>query len=109
MADDDRPPREPPSNMLGKTSLVLGIIASTFVIFLLLCAGVAQQQGWLNAVKPIFGVLGGTCSFVGFASVLMGLVALFQKSRSRGIAIVGMILGMIAVLLFAAAVNNANK
>jgi hypothetical protein len=94
-------------NTLGKTSLILGIIGSFFVVLTGLCAGVGQQQGWLPAVGPLLAVIGGSFAFLGLVGVLLGGMGLFH--RNRGTAIAGVVLGLVAVLLFAAIVNQANK
>ena len=92
------PPQTP--NALGKASLVLGILASTFVFMVGLCAGVGKQQGWLPAVGPLLFVLGGTFSFMGLVSALLGFGGLWGRHRSRAAAFFGMLLGIATVLLF---------
>lgn len=102
------PMNSPPTpNTLGKTSLVLGIVGSFFVVLIGLCAGVGQQQGWLQAVAPALAIFGGAFAFLGLVSILLGFLGLFH--RARGPAIAGLLLGVIAVVLFAAIVNQANK
>ena len=103
MATDSRPPLVP--NTLGKASLILGILASTLTFSIGLCAGVGQQQGWLKHAEPLFFVLGGTFAFLGLVSALLGFGGLFGRNRSRASAIFGLILGLIALFLFAAIVN----
>ena len=97
----------PASNTLGKTSLVLGIVGSFFVVLIGLCAGVGQQQGWLQAVAPVLAIFGGAFAFLGLVSVLLGFLGLFH--RARGTAIAGLLLGLATVVLFAAIVSQANK
>lgn len=95
------------SNTLGKTSLFLGILGSFFVVLIGLCAGVGQQQGWLNSVGPILAVVGGSFAFLGLIAVLLGFLGIFH--RARGTAIAGLLLGLLAVLMFAAIVNQASR
>lgn len=94
-------------NTLGKTSLFLGILGSFFVVLVGLCAGVGQQQGWLNAVAPLLAVIGGAFAFLGLISILLGFLGLFH--RARGTAIAGLLLGLVTVFLFAAIVSQASK
>lgn len=101
--------QEPQPNTLGKTSLILGIVASSAVFSLGLCAGVGQQQGWLKNVVAPFGVCGGTFTFLGFLAAVLGFGGLFGRNRSRATAIVGLVLGMVTVLMFAAIVQNAKR
>ncbi|QDU30315.1 hypothetical protein ETAA8_54350 [Anatilimnocola aggregata] len=100
-------PVPPSPNTLGKTSLVLGVIGSFFVVLIGLCAGVSKQQGWLPAVGPLLLIFGGAFTFLGFLSLLLGVLGIFH--RSRGTAIAGVILGVITILLFAAIVTEAGK
>ena len=99
------PSQPPPSNTLGKSSLITGIIASVLMVNIGLCAGVGHEQGWLRNVAAIFVILGGTVAFMGFISVLLGLGGLF--SRRRAPAVIGLVLGLFTVLLFIAMVQNA--
>jgi len=94
-------------NTLGKTSLILGILGSFFVVLIGLCAGVGQQQGWLKAVAPVLAIFGGAFAFLGLISILLGFLGLFH--RARGTAFAGLILGLVTVLLFAAIVSQANN
>lgn len=87
--------------------MVLGILGSFFVVLIGLCAGVGQQQGWLQAIGPLLGIVGGAFAFLGLISVLLGVLGLFH--RARGTAIAGLVLGLLTVLLFAAIVSQANK
>lgn len=107
MPSDSDPPLVP--NTLGKASLILGILASTLVFSTGLCAGVGQQQGWLKHAGPLLFVLGGTFAFLGLVSALLGFGGLFGRHRSRAPSIFGLILGLLALLLFAVIVNAVNK
>lgn len=100
--------QRPLPNTLGKASLTLGIVSSIAVFSVGLCAGVGQQQGWLKAVGVVLFLVGGTFAFAGLLSAVMGFAGLFGRNRSRATAIVGMLLGLIAVMLFAAIVNAVN-
>lgn len=92
-----------PSNTLGKVSLYLGIIASTIVFSIGLCAGVGHEQGWLANVGVCLFIVGGTAAFMGAIAVLSGLGGLLSPGRMT--AIIGVILGVVSVLMFAAIVN----
>lgn len=91
-------PRQP--NSLGKASLVLGILASFVVFSVGLCAGVGRQQGWLPAVGTLLFLLGGSFAFLGLLSVLLGFGGLFGRNRSRATAVLGLLLGLMAVAMF---------
>ena len=99
----DTLPRQP--NTLGKASLILGILSITFVFSIGLCAGVGSEQGWLPAVGWLLFILGGTFAFGGLIAALLGFTGLFGRNRSRATAIVGLVLGVLAVFLFAAILN----
>jgi len=101
----NQPP--PQSNTLGKASLILGILASTFVFMVGLCAGLGKEQGWLPAVGPLLVVLGGTFAFMGLIAALLGFGGLWGRNRSRATAIFGLILGVFTVLLFLAIIQQA--
>ncbi len=94
-------------NTLGKASLVMGILGSIAVFFVALCAGVAQQQGWLPVVGTLLFIFGGTAMFVGLISTLLGFLGLFGRNRSRATAVAGLVLGIITVLIFTVVVQNA--
>ena len=95
----------PQPNTLGKASLILGILAITLVFSVGLCAGVGKQQGWLPAVGALLFVFGGTFAFAGLIAGLLGFAGLFGANRSRATAIIGLVLGALTVLLFAARLN----
>lgn len=104
MNDSPQPPKE--SNTLGKASLVLGILASILLFFVGACAGVGKQQGWLKNVENVLGVFGATFAFMGLLAVALGFFGLFGRNRSRISAIVGLVLGLSTLLLFAAILQN---
>jgi hypothetical protein len=101
----DSPPLQP--NVLGKASLVLGIVSIMFVFGIGLCAGVGKQQGWLANVGTLLFIVGATFAFMGFVGGLLGLGGLLGRHRSRATAIAGLLLGVASVLLFLAIVNGA--
>jgi len=103
MSADFPAPRGP--NPLGTASLLLGILASTCVFSVGLCAGVGKQQGWLPAVGTVLFLLGGTFAFVGLLAAALGVAGLVGRRRSRAAAVVGVVLGVGTLLLFAAALN----
>lgn len=91
------------SNTLGKTSLFLSVPAITRVFCTGLCAGLGHQQGWLARVGVLLFLFGATFAFVGLISAFIGLVGVFVRPRAT--AIVGCVLGLLTVLLFAAILN----
>ncbi|MFO0870778.1 MAG: hypothetical protein U0935_17755 [Pirellulales bacterium] len=101
------PPPPPQPNTLGKVSLALGVLSSTLVFMVGLCAGVGKQQGWLPAVGPLLFVLGGTFTFMGLLSALLGFGGLWGRNRSRAAAGCGLLLGLATLLLFAAILQQA--
>jgi riboflavin transporter FmnP len=102
-------PTPPQSNLLGAASLVLGVLASSCVVSVGLCAGVGQQQGWLGKAGGALLIVGGTAAFVGAVSALLGLGGLFGRNRSRAAALFGLILGVVAAVLFLAIVNASPR
>ncbi len=100
MTRDPKLPRQ--TNVLGNTSLMLGVLASIFVCCTGLCAGVGQQQGWLPSVGAVLFVAGATSAFVGLLAGVLGLAGLFGRNRSRATAFMGMCVGLAALLMFLA-------
>lgn len=100
-------PQQP--NTLGKVSLVLGILASAFVVMVGLCAGVGQAQGWLAVVGPLLFVVGGTFAFLGLVAALLGFGGLWGRNRSRAAALFGLLLGLFTMGLFLAIVHQAQQ
>lgn len=98
-------PVSPQSNTLGKASLVLGIFGIVFVFSVGICAGIGKEQGWLPLVSVLLFLVGATAAFMGFLSAVLGFFGLFGRNRSRITALLGMVLGAAAVLLFAAILN----
>jgi hypothetical protein len=102
-------PNEHNSNTLGNASLGLGIASAALVFGIGLCAltGVAQQ--WIQlAGTPLF-ICGGSSAFLGFLGVILGAAGLFGKNRTRGIAIAGLILGLLGMCLFFGVVMLSGK
>lgn len=93
-------------NTLGKSSLVLGIIGSFFVVMVGLCAGVGKQNGWLEHFGAILFVLGGSFAFLGLLGVVLGVLGLLGRNRSRAAAIAGVLLGAFTLILFIAILNG---
>jgi Na+/melibiose symporter-like transporter len=92
------PPQTP--NPLGNASLGLGIASAALVFGIGLCALTGAGQQWIRlAGTPLF-VCGGASAFLGFLAVVIGIAGLFGKDRSRGTAIVGLVLGLIGTCLY---------
>ena len=92
------PPERP--NTLGKASLVLGILAISFVFGIGLCALVGLQQGWLGYLATLLYVCGSSSAFLGLVAAGLGVGGLFGRRRSRVTAVAGLILGMLGICLF---------
>jgi len=104
MSAQNHPPQP---NTLGKASLVLGVLSSSCVFRVGLCAGVGQQQGWLRHVGSLLFIVGGSFTFLGLLATILGLTGLLGRNRSRAAAAIGIVLGIFAVLLFLAIVDAA--
>jgi hypothetical protein len=100
---------QPQPNTLGKASLVLAVLGSFFVFTVGLCAGVAKAQGWLQGVSPLFFILGASSAFLGFLAAVLGFFGLWGRNRSRVTALVGLILGLFTLILFAAIMKAAQQ
>jgi hypothetical protein len=91
-------PQQP--NPLGNASLALGIASAALVFGIGLCAWTGVAQNWIRlAGTPLF-VCGGSSAFLGFLGVILGVAGLFGKDKSKGTAIVGLILGLIGACMF---------
>ncbi|HLE23665.1 MAG TPA: hypothetical protein VI701_05085 [Anaerolineales bacterium] len=94
-------------NPLGNASLALGIASSSLVFGLAVCALTAVRQGWIRlGATPLF-VCGASGAFLGLLAVVVGAAGMFGASRSRGTAIVGIVLGLIGICLFLGAAGQA--
>lgn len=100
-------PHQP--NTLGNASLVLSILSLALVFGVGLCAltGVAQQ--WVQLVGTPLFICGGSSAFLGFLGAILGATGLFGKNRSKAAAIVGLILGLGGICLFAAILILAGR
>lgn len=92
--------KEHESNILGNTSLGLGIASAVLVFGIGLCALTGVTQQWIQMVGTPLFICGGSSAFLGFLGVILGVVGLFSKNRSRATAVVGLILGSAGVCLF---------
>lgn len=70
--------QEKRSNGLGVASLVVGIVAAVF------------------SVIPVVGM---AAFFLGPVAILLGIIAFFLKNRKRGMAITGVILGVVSLVV----------
>ncbi|GEM_PF-748672 len=106
MSDSPSPQQ---SNTLGTASLVLSILSLALVFGIGLCAltGVAQQ--WVQLVGTPLFICGGSSAFLGFLGAVLGATGLFGKNRSKATAIVGLILGLGGICLFAAILILAGR
>lgn len=102
-------PNAPRSSTLGNASLALGIVSSSLVFGIAICALTAVRQGWIRlGATPLF-VCGASSAFLGLLAIVTGAVGLFGAGRSRATAIVGIVLGVIGVCLFLAATAQAGQ
>jgi hypothetical protein len=88
------------SNPLGNASLALGIASSALIFGMAVCAMTGVRQGWIRlGATPLF-VCGASTAFLGLLAVVVGAAGLFGKHRSRGTALVGIVLGGVGICLF---------
>ncbi len=87
-------------NMLGNSSLGLGIASSALVFGIGMCAFVGGQQGWLNVAAAPLLVCGASSAFLGFIGFILGVAGIVSGHRSKATAIVGLILGVLGICLF---------
>lgn len=97
------PPR---SNPLGNASLALGIVSSSLVFGIGVCALTAARQGWIRLGATPLYVCGVSSAFLGLLAVVVGGAGLFGASRSRATALVGIVLGLVGLCLFGVAVSR---
>lgn len=87
-------------NPVGNASMYLGIASCALVFGIALCAWTGLGQGWIRlAGTPLF-VCGGASAFLGFLAAVLGVTGLFGPRRSRTIALVGLILGILGACMF---------
>src|SRR3990172_1679187 len=87
-------------NPLGNASLALGIVSSSLVFGLAVCALTAVRQGWIRlGATPLF-VCGASSAFLGLLAIAVGAAGLFGAQRARGTAVVGIVLGAVGICLF---------
>lgn len=92
------PPEKP--NMLGNTSLWLGVASSALVFGIGSCALSGLNQRWIVlAGTPLF-VCSASSAFLGFLAIILGGAGLLGGGRSRATAIAGLVLGLIGFCLF---------
>jgi len=102
----EKPPSSSPQP-LGNASLALGITSAALVFGLAVCALTAARQGWIRiAATPLF-VCGASSAFLGLLAIVVGAAGMFGASRSRGTAIVGIVLGVLGICLFFGAAGQA--
>lgn len=99
MSDSPSPQQ---SNTLGNASLVLSILSLALVFGVGLCALTGVAQKWIQMVGTPLFICGGSSAFLGFLGAILGATGLFGKNRSRAAAMVGLILGLGGICLFAA-------
>ena len=87
-------------NTLGNASLVLGIISSALVFGIGVCALTGVAQDWIKLAGTPLWVCGLSSSFLGFLALILGIMGLFGKERSRATAVTGLILGIASACLF---------
>lgn len=96
---NDQPSSTQP-NVLGDTSLRLGITSAALVFSVGLCAILGARQGWLGLLAVPLYVCGASSAFLGLLSFGLGIAGLFGKDRSRATAAVGLALGSLGICLF---------
>lgn len=88
---------------LGITSFVIALIAALFLFLLVIVAGLmeASSPGGMDE-ESIQAILVGLLLFAGtgidLVSLLLGIIALFQKDRKKVFAILGVVLSGVTLL-----------
>ena len=104
---DSHSPQGP--NTVGNASLWLGIASAALVFGIGLCALTGLNQKWIQlAGTPLF-VCGASSAFLGLLSTILGVAGLFGKNKSRTTAIMGLILGFLAMCLFFGVLNAIGR
>lgn len=89
------------SNTLGNASLGLGLASAALVFGIGLCALVGVQQGtWIAAAGTPLFVCGASSAFLGLLGAGVGVGGLFSRDRSKGTAVVGILLSLLGLCLF---------
>lgn len=96
-------------NALGNASLALGIASASLVFGIGICALTAARQGWIRVGATPLYVCGVSSAFLGILAVGIGAAGLFGAPRSRGTAIIGIILGLVGLCLFVAAAAQVGQ
>jgi hypothetical protein len=101
---ENPPPPTPPvqPNTLGNASLGLGLAAAALVFGIGVCALVGVQQGtWIRAAATPLFVCGASSAFLGLLGAAVGVGGLLGGQRSKATAVVGVVLSLLALCLFA--------
>lgn len=101
---NDQPP-SPQPNVLGDTSLRLGIASAALVFSVGLCAVIGARQGWLGVLAVPLYVCRASSAFLGLLSIGLGVAGLFGKDRSHVTAAAGLALGLLGICLFVIALR----
>jgi hypothetical protein len=88
------------ADTLGRAGLWIGIAAATLVFGIIVCANVGVAQGWIQAVSTPLFICGTTTAFLGLVGALVSLGGLLSKAERRAPAIIGLILGLLALCMF---------
>jgi hypothetical protein len=97
------------ANTLGNVSLALGIASAALVFGIGLCALVGLQQAWIQvAGTPLF-VCGASSAFLGLIGAVLGLVGLFGSNKPRGVAVMGLVFGLVGVCIFLAVLGAISR
>ena len=94
-------------NTLGNASLGLGIASISLVFGIGLCALVGLRQGWIQAAGTPLFVCAASSAFLGLLAAVLGIGGLLGAKRSKASAILGLLLGLGGVCLFAAVLGQA--
>ena len=87
----------------------MSILSLAFVFGIGLCALTGIAQPWIQLVGTPLFVCGGGSAFLGFLGAVLGATGLFGKNRTKATAIVGLILGLAGICLFAAILILAGR
>lgn len=92
-------------NTLGNLSLALGVVSTSLVFGIGLCAVVGAQQGWIRLAGTPLYICGASSAFLGLLAFGLGLAGVFGRRRSRATAIAGFMLGLAGMCLFVLLLN----
>jgi len=97
------------SNTLGNFSLGIGVLTATTIFGVILCTAAGIAQRWIQiAGVPLF-ICASTVAFLGLIGIFLGVIGLFGANKPRGTAIAGLVLSVLTICMFLAALSSLGK